>query len=65
LPDKKTLRPETITDALNHLTQASRPFREKFLNACVAAIEHDGKVTLAESELLRAFAQSLDCPVPI
>ncbi|GHT93845.1 hypothetical protein AGMMS49545_14050 [Betaproteobacteria bacterium] len=65
MPDKKTLRPEAIIDALSHLTQASRPFREKFLNACVAAIEHDGKITVAESELLRAFAQSLDCPAPL
>ena len=64
-PAAKTLRPEAISDALNHLSQASRPFREKFLKSCAAAVEHDGKITPAESELLRAFAQSLNCPAPL
>jgi Zn-dependent protease with chaperone function len=64
LPALKTLRPETIDTALGNLAHASRHFRAKLLDACVAAVEHDGNITVAEAELLRAFAQSLDCPAP-
>ncbi|MDR1890536.1 MAG: M48 family metallopeptidase [Zoogloeaceae bacterium] len=63
-PARKDLRPEQIETALSRLAPANPRFREKLLHACVAAVEHDGKITVAESELLRAFAQSLDCPVP-
>ncbi|MDR0735666.1 MAG: M48 family metallopeptidase [Zoogloeaceae bacterium] len=63
-PGKSMLRPEAIDGALDHLAQSAPRFRQKFLAACVAAVRHDGKITVAESELLRAFAQSLDCPAP-
>ncbi|MDR3157716.1 MAG: M48 family metalloprotease [Zoogloeaceae bacterium] len=63
-PEKSTLSPEAIDAALDRLAQAMPRFRQNFLAACVAAVRHDGKITVAESELLRAFAQSLDCPAP-
>ncbi|MDR1888323.1 MAG: M48 family metallopeptidase [Zoogloeaceae bacterium] len=63
-PEKAKLRPKAIEAALEHLAHAAPHFREKLLNACVAAVAHDGKITVAESELVRAFAQSLDCPAP-
>ncbi|GHT85488.1 hypothetical protein AGMMS49543_16960 [Betaproteobacteria bacterium] len=63
-PAMHTLRPAAIDAALTNLAHASRHFRAKLLDACVAAVEHDGKITVAEAELLRAFAQSLDCPAP-
>jgi Zn-dependent protease with chaperone function len=63
-PARKELRLEQVEHALSRLAQANPRFREKLLQACVAAVEHDGKITPAESELLRAFAQSLDCPIP-
>ncbi|GHT85484.1 Zn-dependent protease [Betaproteobacteria bacterium] len=63
-PEPKALRPEAIASALDHLAHAAPRFREKLIKACVAAVEHDGKITVAEAELLRAFAQSLDCPAP-
>ncbi|MDR3323059.1 MAG: hypothetical protein LBS89_02510, partial [Zoogloeaceae bacterium] len=63
-PDKKDLTPEAIETALDHLAQAAPRFREKILAACRAAVEHDGKITVEEAELLRAVAQSLDCPAP-
>ncbi|MDR2626023.1 MAG: hypothetical protein LBC37_06790, partial [Zoogloeaceae bacterium] len=59
-----TLSAEAIDGALDRLAQAMPRFRQNFLAACVAAVQHDGKITVAESELLRAFAQSLDCPAP-
>ncbi|MDR1888783.1 MAG: M48 family metalloprotease [Zoogloeaceae bacterium] len=63
-PEKSALSPKAIEAALDHLAHATPRFREKLLTACVAAVEHDGKITVAESELVRAFAQSLDCPAP-
>ena len=63
-PERKELRPEFVENALSRLAGANPRFRQKLLQACVAAVEHDGKITATESELLRAFAQSLDCPVP-
>ncbi|MDR0674133.1 MAG: M48 family metallopeptidase [Zoogloeaceae bacterium] len=63
-PEKSALRPETIDLALDHIAQAAPRFRQNFLAACDVAARHDGKITVAESELLRAFAQSLDCPAP-
>ncbi|MDR2112838.1 MAG: M48 family metallopeptidase [Candidatus Accumulibacter sp.] len=64
-PEPEIPRPKIVEAALDHLARAAPRFREKLLAACVAAIEHDGKITVAETELLRALAQSLDCPVPI
>ncbi|MGI9335923.1 MAG: hypothetical protein ACR2RL_22480 [Gammaproteobacteria bacterium] len=32
--------------------------------ACADAVLHDGEVTIAEGELLRAVAECLDCPMP-
>ncbi|MDR1647675.1 MAG: M48 family metallopeptidase [Zoogloeaceae bacterium] len=63
-PERSKLSPETIDRALDRIAQAMPRFRQRFLSACVAAVQHDGKITLAESELLRAFTQSLDCPAP-
>ncbi|MDR1349348.1 MAG: M48 family metalloprotease, partial [Zoogloeaceae bacterium] len=63
-PEKSDLRPEAVDAALDRLAQATPRFRQHFLAACAATVRHDGKITVAESELLRAFAQSLDCPAP-
>jgi hypothetical protein len=65
LPDKNTVSPKAVDAALEHLAHTAPRFREKLLAACVATAEHDGKITTAESELLRALAQSLDCPAPL
>jgi hypothetical protein len=34
------------------------------LQAAVATVIHDQEVTASEGELLRAIADTLDCPVP-
>ena len=38
--------------------------KELLIEGLVAAISHDGRVTVAESELLRAVCASLHCPLP-
>jgi len=64
-PDKKDFSLKTVTQAFSHLACATPPYRKKILEACAVAAAHDGKITPVENELLRAFAQSLDCPAPL
>ncbi|MCL2075644.1 MAG: hypothetical protein FWH15_04250 [Betaproteobacteria bacterium] len=64
LPAKNELSLNKISEALSHLALAVPMYRKKLLDACAVAVQHDGKITLVENELLRAFAQSLDCPAP-
>jgi hypothetical protein len=53
-----------LDDALKELAQAAPKLQKVILGACVACIAADGKVTVKESELLRAVAGMLNCPVP-
>ncbi len=50
--------------ALKKIAAASSKLKEQFLKACVHCIEHDGRLDVRELELLRAFASTLDCPIP-
>ena len=36
----------------------------RWLDACAGCIAADGRATVEEGELLRAVADSLDCPMP-
>ncbi|MCL2075708.1 MAG: M48 family metalloprotease [Betaproteobacteria bacterium] len=65
LPAKNELSLNKISEALSHLALAAPPYRKKLLDACAVAVQHDGRITPVENELLRAFAQSLDCPAPM
>jgi hypothetical protein len=49
---------------LNRLAEAAPPLKLKLLNACVAVVSADGVVQIREAELLRAIADSLECPLP-
>jgi hypothetical protein len=40
------------------------PRLRQLLTACGATVAHDGIVSGAEGELLRAVADALGCPVP-
>jgi hypothetical protein len=53
-----------LEPALARLRHTNFRFTAKLIEACVAAITHDGEVTLTEAELLRAIGACLDCPVP-
>ena len=55
---------DTFDAALNELAQASPAVKRKILEAVVACIAADGKMTVEENELLRAVAASLACPLP-
>jgi len=55
---------DAIGRALTELAQSTPPLKQQLLEACVAAVAHDNRVTVREGELLRAVADSLDCPLP-
>ena len=51
--------------ALEHLAHTPAPFRKRILGAFSTALTADSRLTLAEADLLRAFAAILDCPLPL
>ncbi len=54
----------TLDQSLDRLAASAPQVRSLVLDACGATISSDGRVTIAEGELLRAIADSLDCPIP-
>lgn len=50
--------------ALDDLEAISFELKRRILKACVACVGSDDMATIEEAELLRAVADSLDCPVP-
>ncbi|HET8644440.1 MAG TPA: hypothetical protein VFO85_03050, partial [Vicinamibacteria bacterium] len=55
---------DAVDRALTALAQATPPVKQQVLEACVTAVAHDRRITVREGELLRAVADSLDCPLP-
>ncbi len=50
--------------ALNRLAEASPGVKRRILNACALTVAADNLIRPAETELLRAIADAMDCPVP-
>ncbi|MEI8351047.1 MAG: M48 family metallopeptidase, partial [bacterium] len=50
--------------ALDRLTEATPPVKQKLIAAFTAAVSADGTVVPDEAEALRAVADALDCPIP-
>lgn len=50
--------------ALSALAEASPAIKRTILSASIECVSMDGKVTREESELIRAIADALDCPLP-
>ncbi len=53
-----------IQAALTKLATCSLPIKKRILGAAVICVAADGQVTVAEAELLRTVADSLNCPIP-
>lgn len=53
-----------VDSALTALAAASMEIRRAVVAACAACVAEDGELRAAEYELLRAVADSLDCPMP-
>ncbi len=56
--------PEVIDRALRSLGDLVPQAKKRLLEAATACVVSDAQVTVSEAELLRAIADSLDCPVP-
>lgn len=54
----------SIDSALSRLAQAIPHIKKSVINACAHTVSCDGEVRAEEAELLRAIAESLDCPIP-
>jgi len=52
---------DSALEKLNHTKPLQKPQLLKAMSLCIL---HDDKVTIAEAELFRAIADSLDCPIP-
>jgi Zn-dependent protease with chaperone function len=55
---------EKVDAALDKLALSSLPIKQRLLVAAGHVIASDGTVTAPEGELYRAFAATLDCPMP-
>ncbi len=55
---------QQLDPALDRLTQAVPIIKKNLLEACVRTVGMDGVIQEAEAELLRAIADTLDCPIP-
>jgi hypothetical protein len=55
---------ESVGAALEKLSQSAPAIKRRALQAAATAVAADGEVTVAEAELLRAIAESLDAPLP-
>ena len=53
-----------VDAALNRLSQAVPQIKKNVLNACAQTVAADGVIQELEAELLRAIADTLDCPIP-
>ncbi|AEC19217.1 Zn-dependent protease with chaperone function [Pusillimonas sp. T7-7] len=54
----------TLEPAVNHLCNMGPSDKRPLMQALARAVEHDGFVTVTQAELLRAIADSLNCPLP-
>jgi uncharacterized tellurite resistance protein B-like protein len=53
-----------IDSALDRLAVAVPNIKKNLLEACARVVGADGVIQEPEAELLRAIADTLDCPIP-
>ncbi len=61
---RSEIRLSDVDAALEKLAGLKPLAKPRLLKACVASIVHDQRVSPVEVELLRAFSDVLDCPMP-
>ncbi len=54
-----------LNQALDFLNEITPDLKRRLIAACVRTMSHDGKIAVAEAELLRAICESLECPLPV
>ena len=55
---------EQVDTALDRLALAVPQIKRNLIEACVHVVGADGLIQEREAELLRAIAETLDCPIP-
>jgi hypothetical protein len=55
---------EQLDTALDRLALAAPQIKKHVLEACVQVVGADGLIQERQAELLRAIAETLDCPIP-
>src|SRR6185503_58008 len=55
---------QQIDDVLRRLALASPGIKKRVLSACAYAVAADHIIEAEEAELVRAIAETLDCPIP-
>ena len=55
---------DAVEAALHAWEQTAAPLKKICLAACAQTVAADGRIRAREAELLRAIADSVDCPVP-
>ncbi|HUB66729.1 MAG TPA: M48 family metallopeptidase [Candidatus Methylacidiphilales bacterium] len=63
-PDPASYDLTKIDDALKRINQATPQIKKTVLSACAETVAADGVILENEAELLRAIADTLDCPIP-
>ena len=54
-----------IQHAIQSLCSMRFGDKEKLIEACLVCASNDDKITVTESEAIRAIGDSLDCPIPM
>ena len=57
-------RQRRLTEAMRRLRRIRPLDQPRLLKAAMATVEHDGRISAAEHELLAGVAAALDCPLP-
>jgi hypothetical protein len=63
-PQRGFHRINDLDRALRRLRGLSFPLRRRVVAACSETVLADGRATDAETELLRAVCEFIDCPMP-
>ena len=65
MPSVQECGVEELHGSLQKLETLLFTEKQRFLQACELCVEHDGMVTVAEAETIRAIGDVLDCPIPM
>lgn len=60
----RELSAQRLHAALAELADLTPLLKKPLLDACIDCVRHDGRLQVAELELVRAIGEALDCPVP-
>lgn len=65
MPEKSGADAKELVRALDRLDLATPAVKQVVIGALVRTISDDGKIEVAEQDLLRAVAAALNCPAPV